>query len=317
MLKSQRLIQLIMMINAKKSFTVQELADEFGLSTRTITRDLQELSELGVPIYSVQGRGGGYRLLQERMLPAISFSEHEAVAMFIACQSLQRLGALPFEAEAESALHKFYHYLPSDVREQVDRMKGKVAVWSPKRSNMSSAYLRTLLQAVMQQSVVTIEYRHMKGVESRDIQPIGLYASQGYWYCPAFCFRYAQVRLFRADRIVSAALNASIPYREEVGRWDLWSTPEQEHKAYVTMTVALTDRGAHELESDEYFGAAIVQHADGSRSTSIQVPTENLAFYVDWIWRLGEHARIVEPQEAVKYVRDKMDAIRAQYDGYE
>ncbi|UUZ87111.1 HTH domain-containing protein [Paenibacillus sp. P26] len=51
----------------KKKFTVRELADEFGLSPRTITRDLQELSEIGVPIYTVQGRGGGYRSLQERM----------------------------------------------------------------------------------------------------------------------------------------------------------------------------------------------------------------------------------------------------------
>jgi predicted DNA-binding transcriptional regulator YafY len=63
LLKSQRLVQLIMVINAKKSFTVPELAEEFGLSTRTITRDLQELSALGIPIYSVQGRGGGSNLL--------------------------------------------------------------------------------------------------------------------------------------------------------------------------------------------------------------------------------------------------------------
>jgi predicted DNA-binding transcriptional regulator YafY len=51
--KSQRLFQMMMRINAKKSFTVKELADEFGLSSRTIMRDLQELSELGVPIYSI------------------------------------------------------------------------------------------------------------------------------------------------------------------------------------------------------------------------------------------------------------------------
>ena len=83
MLKSQRLIRLMMVINAKKSFTVRELSDEFGLSPRTITRDLQELSEVGFPIYTVQGRGGGYRLLQERMLPPIAFSVNEAVAMFL------------------------------------------------------------------------------------------------------------------------------------------------------------------------------------------------------------------------------------------
>ncbi|UUZ92597.1 HTH domain-containing protein [Paenibacillus sp. P25] len=73
MIKSQRLIRLMMVINARKKFTVRELADEFGLSPRTITRDLQELSEIGVPIYTVQGRGGGYRSLQERMLASDFF----------------------------------------------------------------------------------------------------------------------------------------------------------------------------------------------------------------------------------------------------
>ncbi|WP_238590794.1 helix-turn-helix transcriptional regulator [Paenibacillus beijingensis] len=122
MQKSQRLVQMIMRINAKKSFTVKELADEFGLSSRTITRDLQELSELGVPIYSIQGRGGGYKLLQERLLPPISFSESEAIAMFFALQSKDYFSSVPFGEGADSALHKFYHYLPADVREQIDRL---------------------------------------------------------------------------------------------------------------------------------------------------------------------------------------------------
>lgn len=186
--KSQRLIRMIMIINAKKSFTVQELADEFGLSTRTITRDLQELSELGVPIYSIQGRGGGYKLLQERILPPIAFSESEAVAMFIACQSLQHFGTLPFDEGATSALHKFYHYLPADVREQIDRLKNNVTIWSPHRF-MFPKILRTLLQAIMICCVVTIEYSSSHGLTQRNIQPIGLFARDGYWYCPAYCFQ--------------------------------------------------------------------------------------------------------------------------------
>src|SRR5690554_2318065 len=107
----------MMMINAKKSPTAKELAEEFGLSSRTIMRALQELSEIGVPIYSIHGRGGGYRLLQQRILPPISFTEGEAIAMFFACQSLDFFSSLPFGEGADSALHKFYHYLPSDIKE--------------------------------------------------------------------------------------------------------------------------------------------------------------------------------------------------------
>lgn len=197
----------MMVINAKKSFTVRELADEFDLSPRTITRDLQELSEVGFPIYAVQGRGGGYRLLQERMLPPIAFSENEAVAIFF--------GSVPFDKSAASAIHKFYHYLPDSAKEQIDRLKNRVVIWNPHRT-MSADCLQILMQAIMINSVVTIAYKSNDGETQREIQPVGLYASEGYWYCPAYCFLRQTYRLFRADRIVFASLNDSIPYREDL-----------------------------------------------------------------------------------------------------
>lgn len=82
--KAQRLVQLIMLVNERRTFTVQELADECGVSRRTMIRDLAELSELGIPLYSEVGPHGGYRVLREKVLPPISFSEHEAMALFFA-----------------------------------------------------------------------------------------------------------------------------------------------------------------------------------------------------------------------------------------
>lgn len=83
MSKSKRLLELMMTVNRKRKFTVRELADEFGVSARTILRDLQELSELGVPLYSQVGPHGGYQVLKERILPPIAFTEEEAVAIFL------------------------------------------------------------------------------------------------------------------------------------------------------------------------------------------------------------------------------------------
>lgn len=70
MSKSRRLIEVMEYVNIKKRFTVQELADEFQVSYRTMWRYLQELSELGVPLYSETGMKGGYSILKERHLQA-------------------------------------------------------------------------------------------------------------------------------------------------------------------------------------------------------------------------------------------------------
>ena len=83
MQKSQRLIQMMMRVNAKKSFTVKELAEEFGLSSRTITRDLQELSEIGVPIYSIQGRGGGISCCSSGCFPRLASPKARRLLCFL------------------------------------------------------------------------------------------------------------------------------------------------------------------------------------------------------------------------------------------
>lgn len=312
MQKSQRLIQLIMRINAKPSFTVRELADEFGLSTRTITRDLLELSELGVPVYSIQGRGGGYRLLQERLLPPISFTEGEALAMFFACQTMDYYSSLPFGEGADSALHKFYHYLPADVREQIDRLKNRIMFWSPYRL-MSAEILQTLLKAIMIGSVVNIEYRSSSGVSERNIQPIGLYASSGYWYCPAYCFTKEDIRQFRADRILSAALNETIACRADVSQKTLLDKPNKNDREQFTLELEMTKKGVWLLESNPRFGPFIQQNEDGSGVLTMKIAEEDMNFYVDLIWQFGDEVKVVAPAEAVAYILQKIETMRSLY----
>lgn len=315
LIKSQRLIQLMMVINAKRSFTVRELADEFGLSPRTITRDLQELSEVGFPIYSVQGRGGGYRLLHERMLPPIAFSENEAVAVFFACQSLQYFGSVPFDESAASAIHKFYHYLPADTKEQIDRLRNRVVIWNPHRT-MSADCLQTLLQAIMNDSVVTIAYKSGDGVTQRDIQPIGLYASEGYWYCPAYCFLRQTYRLFRADRISFASVNDGFPDRKDLGGRSVfdWITPDlSRFDQQCDLLVELTEEGVRSLETNVWFSAHIELHEDGRGILRMRIPVQKIEFFTDLIWPLGGEAKIVEPHEAVAYIRRKIETITKCY----
>lgn len=71
--KATRLIQLTELLTQRKSFTARELADEFGVSYRTMLRDLAALEEIGVPLYSELGAHGGYRVLTERNMRPIQW----------------------------------------------------------------------------------------------------------------------------------------------------------------------------------------------------------------------------------------------------
>ncbi|CAM3766129.1 hypothetical protein COLU111180_07435 [Cohnella lubricantis] len=157
MSKSKRLMELMLTVNRKRRFKVRELADEFGVSARTIMRDLQELSELGVPLYAEPGPHGGYQVVRERVLPPIAFTEEEAVAMFFAVHALRHYVSLPFETESSSALNKFYLHLPGDLRDRIDSMKDRVDFITPPWKR-EAPLLPVLLDAAIYGKTLAIEY---------------------------------------------------------------------------------------------------------------------------------------------------------------
>jgi predicted DNA-binding transcriptional regulator YafY len=175
MTKAKRLNEMIMMVNRKKRFTVGELAKEFGVSNRTILRDLQELCEMGVPLYSEVGPHGGYQVLKERILPPIAFSEEEAKAIFFSIHALRHYISLPFNIEYESIKRKFYINLSGDTRDAIDRIKDRVDFLSGYQQE-EVKFLRQILDAAIQQEAIIIDYETNEKVSRRCIQPIGISA---------------------------------------------------------------------------------------------------------------------------------------------
>lgn len=148
---------MMMMVNRKKRFTVGELAQDFGVSKRTVLRDLQELSEMGVPLYSETGPHGGYQVINERILPPIAFSEDEAVSIFLRftlCGTTSLCRLTPNTNRSK----KFYLNLAGDIRETIDSMKDRVDFFSAYQQKDEIPFLRVLLDAAIRQEVVMISY---------------------------------------------------------------------------------------------------------------------------------------------------------------
>ncbi|OBZ07672.1 YafY family protein [Bacillus sp. FJAT-26390] len=315
MSKSKRLIELMMTVNRKRKFTVKELADEFEVSTRTILRDLQELSELGVPLYSEVGPHGGYQVLNERILPPIAFTEEEAVAIFFASHALRHYSYLPFESEALSALNKFYFYMPGDVRDRIDQLKNRFDFFTPARQ-VKSPCLSILLEGAIQQKIVLIEYESREGRSSRQIQPIGVYASNGLWYCSAYCFLREESRLFRCDRIHTAVFDTSglqpMDFRHvHLGNQDAFFQNEQ---AYIPVYVELSKEGVRRCESELWPSPKLYKNEDGSGRLDGSIRKVDLSFFANFFIGLGNEATVKEPAELVERMKGILSEIMAKYE---
>lgn len=317
MSKSKRLLDLMMTVNRKRKFTVKELAQEFGVSSRTILRDLQELSELGVPLYSEVGRHGGYQVLNERILPPIAFTEEEAVAIFFASHALRHYQYLPFKKESQSALHKFYHYMSGDVRDRIDEMKNRIDFVTPVRQ-AEFPYLSVLLEAATGQKILCIDYESSGRRSQRQIQPVGIYASNGLWYCPAYCFQRRDIRVFRCDRISSAAYDttglAPLDLRHvHLGNKDEHSDKQTNEVEQIHIAVELEREAVQACEGELWAAALLHIRTDGTGRLEGSVPVKDLRFFAGFILGLGTSATVQEPPELIGELKKRLSGVLSKY----
>ncbi|TLS48674.1 YafY family transcriptional regulator [Paenibacillus antri] len=312
--KAQRLIQLMMLVNEKRRFTIRELADELGVSRRTIIRDLGELGELGVPLYSEVGAAGGYRVLHDKMLPPIHFTEHEAVAIFFASQALERYSALPFELETSSALRKFYAKLPGDVRAKIDRLKRRLTFWVPPR-RVAAPHLRTLLDAALEGAEADIEYDGSSGRLPRRIRPTGVYAMNGLWYVQAYCYRREADRLFRADRVLSASIvpDGAGAGGEPEGPFLPWTPPAADDPAALPLEVELTREGARRAAADPWLAEGLETRPDGTGAVRTTMPASYVPWATAFFLGFGADARVERPPELRRAISHIADEVRRMY----
>lgn len=302
MSKAKLLFDLIMYVNTKRSFTAQDVADEFGVSIRTAHRYLADIDEMGVPLYTEPGRGGGYRVLNNRTLPPIVFDEHEAFAIFFAFQSLRNYPSLPFNININSVSRKLYASLPADSRYKADRLGSVLAFWHPAKT-VPSPYLSLIIEAAAEQRVLQIEYVSKNENTRREVEPAGVYAYGGFWYMPALDRVSGETRLFRTDRI--AALEGTSETFVRQLRLDDWlqRLAVSEPKDPVRLYAELNREGVRQCRSQPWLEPYLVMTGPEHGHVDVEIDRSELPFASDFFFRLGTSAKVIEPREAIEYIR--------------
>ncbi|ROP65278.1 YafY family protein [Curtobacterium sp. PhB115] len=173
------------------------LAERFGVSVRTVERDLLSLQQAGVPIWAEPGRTGGYTVDASATLPPLGLTIEEALAVAI---GLGTLAASPFRDAARSAARKVTAVLAEDDARRTARLASRVHLLeSGERVPGPTA----LAAALTGGRVVRMRYRDASGTETdRDVEPLGYIGKGEDWYLVAWCRLRDGVRAFRGDRVL-------------------------------------------------------------------------------------------------------------------
>ncbi|RKN38146.1 helix-turn-helix transcriptional regulator [Streptomyces hoynatensis] len=241
-MKSDRLLSILLLLQARGRVRAAELAERLEVSVRTIYRDVDSLSAAGVPVYAERGRHGGIALLPGFRTDVTGLTSDEARALFVlAAQGAH--AALGLEGAFGSALRKVMAALPAAHRPTAELTSRRILV-DPGRwlsPPVAAAELGALHEAALGDRRLRLRYRHggIGRPRTYTVDPYGLVAKAGVWYLVADL--RGTPRLFRADRVAQATLTAE-PARRRPGveladAWEVVRREVEERPLPVRVTV--------------------------------------------------------------------------------
>jgi predicted DNA-binding transcriptional regulator YafY len=198
--RMDRYLALILQLQAHGTRRAQDLAATCDVSLRTIYRDVQALSEAGVPIIALPGQG--YALTEGNFLPPLMFTGLEAGALALGAEYMARTLDAPFSAAAESGLAKLTNALTADSRHELRGLQEAICL-AQAENLPSHKHLKALRDAIVGRLLLEISYHAYgrQGPQDHVVEPYGLLYFGRAWQLLAFCMRQETPRMFRLDRI--------------------------------------------------------------------------------------------------------------------
>jgi len=196
-----RLISLLTLLKSKRLLTATELADKYGVSIRTIYRDIRKLEEAGIPVYSIEGRG--YSLVDNYTVAPVQFTEKQANALITAQHVINQSKDVSFVNDFNEALTKIKSVFRTSVQEKSELLNDKIHVFNWYYEEFSSDALSEIQLAITNFNFVEINYQKADDphISFRKIEPCAMYSTNNKWILIAWCHLRKELRAFRIDRI--------------------------------------------------------------------------------------------------------------------
>lgn len=309
--KTDRLLAIVLKLQGSGGMRAEDLAAFFETSKRTIYRDIQALSEAGVPIVATPGQG--YALLEGYFLPPLSFSSDEAIMLLLGAEYLARNFDDRYRAGASSAALKIEGVLPQAMTKEVSQLKSSFRfvtqpVQSPDR-------LKELRRAVLEQRTIRFRYYSKESQATqetpleREADPYGLIFVDGVWYIPAYCHLRHDIRNFRLDRLENLTLTAKTFTRP--ADFQLGRIGGSDESRKITVRLLFAPEAARAVRETRYFYVAGEEDTPDGLLVTLRV--RQLKDPLNWILSWGQRVRVLEPEELRQVVRAEVQAILDNY----
>ena len=286
-----RLFEIVYLLLEKNCITAKELSEHFGVSVRTIYRDIDILSTANIPIYTNKGKGGGISLLENFVLDKSILSEEEQNQILFALQSLEKLNV----NNEKKALEKMSMLFNKGTKNWIEI---DFSNWGT--DSTQNEKFNKIKESIINSKVIEITYFNSYGEENkRPIEPLQIWFKDKSWYIKAFCRLKQDYRIFKITRIrdvkvLDEHFKKELPIEKE----------KKQNFKVISLKLEISKEMAYRVY-DEFEKENISKNENGDFIITIDYP-ENEWVY-GYILSFGEYAKILSPEYAKDIVKKRLD----------
>jgi predicted DNA-binding transcriptional regulator YafY len=301
---SSRLLELLSLLQGRRDWPGNELAERLEVSGRTVRRDVERLRRLGYPVQSLTGPAGGYRLRAGSAMPPLLLDDDEAIAIAVGLRTAARASVTGIEETAVRALLKLEQVLPAHLRRRVGALGAATFTLPASGPTVDPQHLTVIAAACRDSECLRFGYRSRDGTESRrEVEPHALVNHGRRWYLVAWDRRREDWRTFRIDRLAKPASTGV--------RFDPRRLPAKDAAAYVERSITGAPNRfealvtlhvpAEEITSRIPAHWGTIERVD-ARSCEYRTGDDDLGWLALRIAMLGVDFEVHQPPELVEHL---------------
>jgi predicted DNA-binding transcriptional regulator YafY len=311
-----RLTAILIHLQTKRWVTGPEISDRFGISLRTVYRDLKALDEAGVPIGAEAGKG--YFLVDGYHLPPVMFTREEAGALLIAGKLVDKLTDSSVQKQFHLATNKIKAVLPTNEKDVMEGLDSRVEVlFAPVsgRQGYANNYISEIQQALATNKCLKIDYDSFYSQEktkNRLVDPLGLVYYGNTWHLIGHCKFRNEMRDFRLDRILSLKITdecGSFKKTDGLKKYieRLWIDGDLKE-----VCVWFDNSIASSLVSVKYYFGYVDERIDGE-GIEMNFAVNDYHYVARWLLSYSDKIKIIKPPELNQIMVDLVQNLARVY----
>lgn len=298
-MQESRLFRIVYYLLDKGKSTAPELAEKFEVSVRTIYRDIDIISSMGIPIYAMQGKGGGITLLDNFVLDKSLLSTREKEQILMALQGIMATE----QNSSDELLTKLGSLFQAKNTNWIE-----VDFSSWVKNDSSQDIFNLIKSAIFSRSVISFQYfSSNRESTKRRVEPLKLVFKSKGWYLYGFCLMRNDYRFFKLTRIRDMEIQAEaysheIPLTSSIGK-----------RIDIQNTIAVTLKFDKDIAFRVYdeFAEGVTEEKQGNLYVRTNLPGSDALY--SYLFSFADSVEIVEPENIREQVRKKLAAMQKKY----